>query len=100
MPIGMMSFTKEDAAKLGQKKPFVLDTSRIAYIPLNADFFPEVITPTHGILKRTTPGFQRRVLNSLAQVLKRPEHMTLLGPYNPTLKTPGQTPPGSSGRGR
>ena len=82
-PIGIIPIGGEFAAQLEQR-PFVIDARRIAYVPINLDFFRHLNTPTHGILKKKAPlRLQEAVLNVMADVSKRPEYKIELGPYRP-----------------
>ena len=51
-PRGVRSFTREQATDLGQARAFMLDLRRIAYIPVDAAWFPDVNGTHHGIVGR------------------------------------------------
>ncbi len=46
---GEIEISKEQAAKLGQQSAFCIDVRRIAAMPLNSDFFPDLENGDHGI---------------------------------------------------
>ncbi|MDR3411627.1 MAG: hypothetical protein P4L87_11915 [Formivibrio sp.] len=84
-PIGIIPIEEIDAKALGQK-PFVIDVRRMAYIPINKQFFGRFDTPDKGILpKHATKLLQNKILNSAAELLKRPEYIIQLGPLRPKL---------------
>jgi hypothetical protein len=82
-PIGIVPIEGDNAKELGQK-PFVIDVRRMAYLPINKQFFGRFDTPGKGILqKRALKPLQDKILNVAAQLIKRPEYIIQLGPYRP-----------------
>jgi hypothetical protein len=82
-PLGIIPIDEAMATALGQKS-FVIDVKRIAYIPINKEFFSRIDTPDKGILpRRATKQLQNAILNTVAKLLKRPEYIIQLGPYRP-----------------
>jgi len=51
-PRGVRPFTREQARALGQDKSFRMDLRRIAFIPVDAVWFPDLTSPSHGIVSR------------------------------------------------
>jgi hypothetical protein len=49
-PRGIRIFTLEQARATGQDRVFVLDLRRIAYIPVDSDWFPYLASGGHGIV--------------------------------------------------
>lgn len=82
IPFGVVPFGVEAATTLGQR-PFAIDARRIAYMPLVAEFFPEIGRPDAGVVGRASPGFQKRIERTLVELLKRPELLEILGPEKP-----------------
>lgn len=81
MPPGVLVFTAEEAARLGQTRAFVLDLRRLAYVPLTAPWFPSLAERGAGVLGRAPKTLRVRV-NKLATelALRRPEALARTGP--------------------
>ena len=47
-PRGVRSFTHEQALAMGQTRAFMPDLRRIAYIPVDTAWFPDLNDPHHG----------------------------------------------------
>lgn len=77
---GEIEISKEQAVKLGQQSAFRIDVRRMAAMPLNAEFFPDLEEPGYGIRGRdeklASAAF--KLFQELAA--KEPELIELLGP--------------------
>jgi hypothetical protein len=80
-PQGVVAFSKEEAAQLGQARGFVLDLRRMAYLPITPIWFPRLEDPGRGVLGRALKALRDR-LDAIALELatRRPEVLTKLGP--------------------
>jgi hypothetical protein len=66
-PLGLFTFDSAEAASLGQKRPFVLDLRRMAFVPLTKTWFPDLDRPTsHG---HAPKALQRRIYQVACDVL-------------------------------
>jgi hypothetical protein len=81
LPAGVVRVQEKQAA-VGQR-PFLLDARRIAYMPVDRTFFPELNNPGRGVQGTASIGFQRHVERVLAALLEQPELLELLGPERP-----------------
>ncbi|MGO9359210.1 MAG: hypothetical protein ACLP1D_16340 [Xanthobacteraceae bacterium] len=77
---GEIEISKEEAVKLGQQSAFRIDCRRMAALPLNADFFPDLEEQDHGIRGRS-----ERLANAAFKLFQElaanePELIDLLGP--------------------
>ena len=81
LPPGVVAFDNDEAARLGQARPFVLDLRRLAYLPLTATWFPRVVERGGGVLGRAPKALRDRV-NAVAAELatRRPETLDRSGP--------------------
>jgi hypothetical protein len=59
---------KTRAGQLGQKTAFQVDASRIARLPLTADYFPELVG-SYVRVRGHDPGFVLRVEGRLSQLI-------------------------------
>lgn len=77
LPSGVLPFTAEEAATLGQARAFVLDLRRLAYLPLSATWFPRLAEPGRGVLGRAPKALRERVNAVAAELVRRrPEALT------------------------
>jgi hypothetical protein len=82
LPRGVLRVQERQAAAIGQRS-FVLDARRIAYLPVETAFFPELDQPGRGVQGVAAAGFQRHVERTLTALLETPELLELLGPERP-----------------
>lgn len=77
---GEIEISAEIAVGLGQSSAFRIDVRRVAAVPLNSDFFPDLDRPDHGILGRSE--HLARAAETLLQqiVAETPELVEFLGP--------------------
>lgn len=66
-PRGVRMFESPEARTLNQK-PFVLDLARLARLPLSERWFPDIGTPSNGVIARAGTA-QRTELFAIAQDL-------------------------------
>ena len=85
LPVGVIAIRDANAKRLNQRD-FFIDARRIAYMPIDAAFFPDFGRPGNGIQGETTKGLQDKIERTLVQVLNRPELLELLGPAQPGPK--------------
>jgi len=91
LPMGLVAIREANARKLNQRD-FFIDARRIAYMPVNTAFFPDLMRPDKGIQGQATKGLQAKIEGTLVQMLKRPELLELLGPERPGKSTKRQDP--------
>ena len=80
-PQGIVAFDSKEAASLGQGRAFVLDLRRLAYLPLNATWFPRLSQMGGGVLGRAPKALRDRanaIVTELAR--RRPETLRRSGP--------------------
>lgn len=82
LPLGVIPVTGTAASKMN-RKPFVLDARRIAFIPATDDFFPRLHAPAGAVVYQATKTFRRQVESTLAELARRPDLLQLLGPQAP-----------------
>ena len=79
---GEIEVTAERAPEYGQRSAFRIDVRRVAALPINPDFFPELESPGHGIQGRSErlADAAERLLREI--VAEKPELVEFLGPEN------------------
>ncbi len=87
LPQGVIAFSSEEAAGLGQARAFVLDLRRIAYLPLTTRWFPRLDASGAGVLGRAPRPLRDRVNAIMGELVKRrPGTLTRSGPlWGPTV---------------
>ena len=81
LPPGVLAFDSGQAAGLGQRRAFVLDLRRLAYLPLTATWFPRVGEAGAGVLGRAPKALRDRVNAVTTELAKRrPETLSRSGP--------------------
>lgn len=77
---GEIEISAERAVEFGQNTAFRIDVRRIAALPLNSDFFPDIDRPDHGIRGRSE--HLARAAETLLQqiVTETSELVEFLGP--------------------
>lgn len=71
------------AASRMNQKPFVLDARGVAFVPATDDFFPRLHAPAGAVVYQATKTFRRQVESVLAELVRRPDLLQLLGPDAP-----------------
>lgn len=79
---GEIEITAERAAEYGQTNAFRIDVRRVAALPVNLDFFPDLEKPGHGV-----QGHSAHLADAAERLLARlvaetPELIEFLGPQN------------------
>lgn len=69
-PLGIRLFAAEEARALDQR-PFVLDLRRLAKLPLSRAWFPEIETPSCGIVAIAPMALRDELRHTMAQLLRR-----------------------------
>jgi hypothetical protein len=77
---GEIEISSEQAAALGQQSAFRIDVRRIAAMPLNADFFPDLEKEDHGIRGHSKHLAEAAFKLFQDIVSKDPELVEFLGP--------------------
>jgi len=81
LPHGVIAFDSDQAAGLGQARPFVLDLRRLAYLPLTAAWFPHIAEEGAGVLGRAPKALRNQVNAMTTELAKRrPETLSRSGP--------------------
>jgi hypothetical protein len=71
MPLGVRAFDRQEAAALGQSRPFVLDMRRLAFVPITPAWFPQVDQPGHGIQGHAPQALRRQLEQTAAELATR-----------------------------
>jgi hypothetical protein len=80
-PRGLFRFDRQEAAALGQARAFVLDTRRLAYVPINARWFPHLDRPDRGVQGRAPQHLRQRIWREAEELItRRTELIERLGP--------------------
>ncbi len=82
IPKGVIPIAKEVARRMNQKG-FVLDCRRIAFIPLDLEFFPAIQRQDKGIVHQMEPGFQKSIEKRVAAWMNERGLVVFLGPDAP-----------------
>jgi hypothetical protein len=86
VPLGVIVIPKQQAAALGQKA-FVLDARRIGILPITLEWFPNLNSDGHGVVKIASKPFQDNVARIAREVASRHrENIELYGPGAPELR--------------
>ncbi len=84
IPLGVRAFDRQEAAGLGQARPFVMDLRRLAFVPIAPAWFPQLDTPGAGIQGHATKALQRSLMQTTTELLiRRSELVERLGPLWP-----------------
>jgi len=83
-PPGVYSIDRDQAACMGQPKPFTLDLRRMANVPVTVEWFPQLGTSGHGIVERAPERLRLVYEAALTELARRhPENIERLGPPQP-----------------
>jgi hypothetical protein len=84
LPQAVYAFTREQAKTMGQDRPFVLDARRIAYVPIDATWFPDLARPGHGCVGRVSEPLRVRIETAMKTLFARsPDTVERLGTFWP-----------------
>ncbi len=79
-PQGVVIFDRQRARTLNQK-PFVLDLARLARLPLTDRWFPDIGTPTNGVIAQAGATLRAELFSVAQDLLRRHrEVLKLRGP--------------------
>jgi hypothetical protein len=79
-PLGVVSFTADEARALNQRA-FHLELRCLARVPPTAAWFPEIDTPTKGIVAIASARLQARILGAAIDLAaRRAELIEIRGP--------------------
>jgi len=87
LPLGIIPVEPAMAQSMNQKG-FVMDARKIAFMPVNRDFFPRLAEPDKGIIYTAAERWHRLVQNTLMTLAKRPDLIVKSGPDMPGLRRP------------
>lgn len=83
-PRGVFVFDRQEAARLGQTRAFVMDLRRLAAVPVTPLWFPRLDQAGSGVQGRMPKQQQRQYLQIVEYLLtRRPEIIERLGPLWP-----------------
>jgi hypothetical protein len=82
-PRGVIEISQQNAAAMGQRKAFLIDARRIAYMRLDARFFPHLSRADRGIVGRASAHLHNAVMRKLADLFEEPDLIEFLGPERP-----------------
>jgi hypothetical protein len=71
LPPGVRASDREEAAPLGQPRPFVMDLRRLAHVPVTRAWFPQLDQPGSGIQGRARKALQRQRMQTTTELLTR-----------------------------
>lgn len=78
---GIMHFGAARAAQMGHNKPFLLNTGRVAALPVNSAYFPFLGQPDNGVIGTAPKTLQEAIARLATDIrTKRPELTETLGP--------------------
>ena len=81
---GVIAFSAEQAATLGQQRPFVLHLWRVAYLPVTLSWFPRLSMPGGGVAGSAPQTLRRELETRTMDVFRRhAENVEQLGPLRP-----------------
>jgi hypothetical protein len=83
LPLGVIPVEPAMAETMNQNG-FVLDARRVAFLPVIKAFFPRLQDTDKGIVHTASGRFETHVLNTLANLAKRPDLVIRLGPDTPS----------------
>jgi len=89
---GEIEISADRAVEYGQRSGFRIDVRRVAVLPINPDFFPELEKPGHGI-----QGSSERLADVAERLFREivtetPELVEFLGPENVLRSVFGRRP--------
>jgi hypothetical protein len=87
IPPGVVPIAADTARRLGQN-PFVVDARRIAYMPVDDRFFPDLARPDRGVRGTAPRALQNQIVRAVIGLLQRPDLLELLGPERPGVSRP------------
>ncbi len=70
-PPGVVIFNAQEAAALGSQKSFVLYLNRLARLPLTERWFPDLRSPTQGVIAVLSQRRQDKLLQIVAELHMR-----------------------------
>jgi len=83
-PPGVRSFTRAEAAGMGQDKPFTVDLRRMAFVPVTREWFPLLNTADHGVVGRAPKQLRQELEATAMQIFSRhPQNVEQFGPLWP-----------------
>jgi len=92
IPFGVIPVAPEIARRMRQEA-FVVDARRIAYMPLDERFFPDLGNPDRGVRGVAPRELRERIERALVKLLADPALLEFLGPERPQRpKRPGKRP--------
>ncbi|MCC7046288.1 MAG: hypothetical protein IT562_06210 [Alphaproteobacteria bacterium] len=91
-PPGLVPVAGSAAQNLGQST-FAIDARRVAYMPIDERFFPDLHRPDRGIRGTAPRALQDQVTQALVRLLQRPDLLELLGPERPGKPVPSRRNP-------
>jgi len=81
---GVIHFSAERAAALGQLRPFWLHLWRVARLPVTSGWFPRLSDPASMVIGSVTPAMRRELETKTKEVFTRHDRETeQLGPLRP-----------------
>jgi hypothetical protein len=82
---GVIAFSAEQAATLGQQRAFWLHLWRVAYLPVTPTWFPRLLTSGSGVVGTVPVTLRRELEAKTMEVFSRHGRDTeQLGPLRPT----------------
>ena len=83
LPRGMHRVSEDRAKRSGQRKPFVVDGRKIAFLPMTEAFFPHLQQAGGGKVGRDE-ALAKLVVKDLAILSQTPGVVVQLGPLRPS----------------
>ena len=83
-PFGLTAFNRDEAAGMGQSRPFTLDLRRLAAVWATPEWFPDIGTPSCGVVGRAPQRLRVQIEATAKDLLRRhPDLIERLGPLWP-----------------
>jgi hypothetical protein len=82
-PRGVITVSQTNAAEAGQRRAFLIDGRRIAFLRVEDAFFPHLNRPDRGVVARAPRRRHNAVMRMLADLFDEPALIELLGPERP-----------------
>jgi hypothetical protein len=81
LPQGILHFGAQEAAKMGHRKPFLLNPGLMAHLPVNSAYFPFLDQSDQGVLGHASKSVQKTIARTAKEIrTKRPEAFKIRGP--------------------
>lgn len=77
---GIIKIAQTQSRQMGMENAFVIDTRRIAVLPLSKDWFPEIDRENHGVKGNASDHLMSAAKRLYQQALEERANVVVLGP--------------------